>query len=170
MDDSQMAKLHLDSLRATVKKCQIRKLWTMIVYVYSGLKKITSIHDWLTIEMNRFFEDTDIAEWMTNWKIILINKVPPKNPAPNNYTPKTFLDMMWRTLTAKIWEEIYYSLISHGLFHEEQKGCRKGTEWTGELLWIDQHILKESKIRPTNLAMLLIDYKKKHTILSGKGG
>ena len=44
------------------------------------------------------------------------------------------------------------------MFPEEQKGCRKGTRGTGELLYIGQHILKESKTRRKNLIMLKIDY------------
>ena len=60
---------------------------------------------------------------------------------------------MWKILTAQIREEIYNSLISRGLFPEEQKGCRKGTRGTGELLYIAQHNLNESKMRRKNLAM-----------------
>ena len=61
---------------------------------------------------------------------------------------------------AQIREEIYNTLISCGLFPEEQKGCRKWTRATVELLYIDQHILYESKTRRKNLAMAWIDYKK----------
>ena len=55
--------------------------------------------------------------------------------------------MMWKILTAQIREEIYYSVISRGLFPDEQKGCRKGSRGTTELFYIDQHILHESKNR-----------------------
>ena len=46
---------------------------------------------------------------------------------------------------AQIREQIYDSQISHELFPEEQNGSRKRTRGTGKLLYIDQHILKESK-------------------------
>ena len=62
---------------------------------------------------------------------------------------------------AQIREEINDSLISHGLFPKEQKGCRKWTRRTRELLDIDQHILKDSKTSGKNLAMAWIYYKKK---------
>ena len=52
-----------------------------------------------------------------------------------------------------------YSLTSHGLFPDEQKGCPKGSRGTAELLYIDQHILNESKNRRQNVAMAWIDYK-----------
>ena len=52
-----------------------------------------------------------------------------------------------KILTSQLREEICYSLISRSQFPEEQKGCRKGTRVTGDLLYIDQHILKENKTR-----------------------
>ena len=64
-----------------------------------------------------------------------------------------------KILTAQIREEIYNSLISCGLFPEEQKGCCEGSRDTEELLYIDQHILNESKTRRKNLAMAWIDNK-----------
>ena len=66
---------------------------------------------------------------------------------------------------AQIREEIYYTLISRGLFPDEQKGCCKGTRGTGELLYIDQHILSESKRRRKNLAMAWIVYKKAYDMV-----
>ena len=74
--------------------------------------------------------------------------------------------MMWKTLTAQIREEVYYSLISRGLFTEEQKRCHKVTRETGDLLNIDQHILKESKARRKNVVMAWIDYKTAYDMVS----
>ena len=51
------------------------------------------------------------------------------------------------------------------LFPEEQKGCRKGNRSTGELLYIDQHVLNESKMKWKNLALAWIDYKKEYDIV-----
>ena len=72
---------------------------------------------------------------------------------------------MWKILTAQIREKIDYSLTSRGLFPEEQKGCRKRSRGIAELLYIDQHILNESKTRRKNLAMDWIDYKKAYDML-----
>ena len=72
---------------------------------------------------------------------------------------------MWKILTAQIRDKIYYSLSSRGLFPNEQKGCRKGSRGTAELLYIDYHILNESKTRRKNLAMAWIDYKKAHDMV-----
>ena len=73
---------------------------------------------------------------------------------------------MWKILTAQIREDIYHSLISHGIFPEEQKWYRKRTRSTREQLYIDQHILNESKTRLKNLHMALIDNKKAYNMIS----
>ena len=72
---------------------------------------------------------------------------------------------MWKILTAQIREKFYYSLTSRGLFSDEQKGCHKGSGGTAELLYIDPHILNESKTRQKNLAMDWIDYKNANDIV-----
>ena len=69
----------------------------------------------------------------------------PERPL-NNGRPITCLPMMWKILTEQI--------------KEEQNGFHKGTRETGDLLYIDQHILKESKMKRKNLAMARVDYKK----------
>ena len=110
-------------------------------------KKFTSIHDRRALEMNRCLQDAQVPDWMTKGKTTLIQKDPNKGTVPNNYRPITCLLVMWKILTAQIRKEIYYSLTSRGLFPEEQKGCCKGSRGTAELLYIDQHILSESKTR-----------------------
>ena len=77
--------------------------------------------------------------------------------------------MMWKLLTTQIREVIYYSLISCGSFPNEQKGCRKGPRGTVESIYIDKHILNESKNRRKNLAVDWID-EKKHMIWFRKSG
>ena len=102
---------------------------------------------------------------MTEGRTTFIQKDPSKGTAPNNYRSITCLPMMWKILTAQIKKEIYYSLTSLELFPEEQKGCRKGSRGTAELLYIDQTILNQSKTRRKNLAMAWIDYKKAYDIV-----
>ena len=72
---------------------------------------------------------------------------------------------MRKILTAQIRENINYSLISRGIFSDEQKGCCKRTRGTGELLYIDQHIFKESKSKRKTVAMAWIDYKKAYNMV-----
>ena len=73
--------------------------------------------------------------------------------------------MTWKILTVQIREEIYYSLTSRRLFPEKQKGCRKRSRGTAELLYIDQHTLNENKTRQKNIAMARIDYKKAYDMV-----
>ena len=101
------------------------------------------------------------STWLDDQRKDYINpNDPSKGTAPNNFRPITCLRMMWKILTAQIRENIYYSQTSRRLFPDEHKGCRKGSRGTAELLYMDQHILNESKTRRKNLAMALIDYKK----------
>ena len=115
--------------------------------------------------MNRCLQDAQVLDWMTKGKTTLIQKDPSKRTAPNNYRPITCLPMIRKILTAQIREEIYYSLTSSRLFPDEKKECRKGSRGTAELLYIDQHILNESKNRRKNLAMAWIDYKKTYDMV-----
>ena len=97
--------------------------------------------------MKRCSQDAQVPDWMTKGKIILFQMDPSKGTAPNKYRPITCLPMMWKILTVQIREDIYYLLTSRSLFSEQQKGCHKGSRGTAELLYIDQHILSESKTR-----------------------
>ena len=102
---------------------------------------------------------------MTKGRTRVIHKDPRKETAPNDYRPIPYLPMIWKILTAQIREEIYFSITSHGLFPDEQKGCRKRSISTGELLYFDQHIFNESKTRRKNLAMAWIDDKKSYDMV-----
>ena len=51
---------------------------------------------------------------------------------------------MWKFLTTQIREQIYYSLVYQGLFPEKTERWHKRTRGTGDLLYIDQHTIKES--------------------------
>ena len=115
--------------------------------------------------MNRCLQYAQVPDWITKGKITLIQKDPSKGTAQNKYRPITCLPMTWKILTAQIREEMYYSLISYGLFPHEQKGCCKGSSGTADLLYIDKHILNESKNRRKNLAMAWIDCKKAYDMV-----
>ena len=63
-------------------------------------------------------------------------------------------------MTGVIADQIYTHLDQEKLLPEEQKGCRKGSRGTNDLLYIDRAVIKEVKSRNRNLAMAWIDYKK----------
>ena len=157
--------IHIDLLKTTLKKYQTGKWQAIMEYMASGSRKFTFIHGRLALERNRCLQGAHVPECMTKGKTTLIQKDPSKGTAPKNYRAITCLPMMWKILTAQIKEKIYYSLRSRGLFPDEQKGCCKGSRGTAELLFIDQHILNESKTRRKNLAIALIDNKKAYDMV-----
>ena len=67
---------------------------------------------------------------------------------------------MWKILTVQIKEEVSYSFVCRGLFLEEQKRCHKGTRETGDMLFMDQHIFKVTKMQRKYVAMAYVGYKK----------
>ena len=165
LEEGPEMEIHVDLLRTKLKRISNWKALDHGGIHGFWFKKFTSIHDRLALEMNRCLQDAQVLEWMTKGKTKLIQKDPSKGKAPKNYRPITCLPMMWKILTAQIRKKIYYSLTSRGLFPDEQKGYHKGCRGTAELLYIDQHILNESKTRWKNLAMASIDYKKAYDML-----
>ena len=157
--------IHIDLHKTTLKRISNWKAPGHDGIHGFWFQEFTSIPGRLTLEMNRYLQGAQVPEWMTKGKTTLIQKHPRKGTAPNNYRPLTCLPMMWKILTAQISEKICYSLTSRGFFPDEQKGCRKGSRGTAELLYIDQHILNEIKTRGKNLAMAWIDYKKAYDMV-----
>ena len=72
---------------------------------------------------------------------------------------------MWKLLTGVIADQIYEQLDQEKLLPEEQKGCRKGSRGTNDLLYIDRAVIKEVKSRNKNLAMSWIDCKKAYDVV-----
>ena len=72
---------------------------------------------------------------------------------------------MWKFLTGVIADQIYAHLDHKKLLPQEQKGCRKGSRGTNDLLYIDRAVIKEVKSRNKNLAMAWIDHKKAYDMV-----
>ena len=72
---------------------------------------------------------------------------------------------MWNLLIYVIADEIYAHLDQEKLLPEEQKGCRKGSRRTNDLLYIDKAAIKEVMSRNKNLAMAWIDYNKAYDMV-----
>ena len=60
---------------------------------------------------------------------------------------------------------MYRFLEGNDLLPEEQKGCRRNSKGTADLLFIDKMLLEEVKFRKRNLAMGWIDYCKAYDML-----
>ena len=72
---------------------------------------------------------------------------------------------MWNLLTGVIADQIYAHLDQGKLLPEEQRGYRKGSRGTNDLLYVDRAVIKEVKSRNKNLAMAWIDYKKAYDMV-----
>ena len=64
---------------------------------------------------------------------------------------------MQKLLTGVITHQIYAHLDQENLLQEEQKGYRKGSRGTNDLLYIDRAVIKEVKSRNKDLAMAWIE-------------
>ena len=72
---------------------------------------------------------------------------------------------MWKLLTGVIADQIYAHLDQEKLLPEEQKGCKKGSRGTNDLLYTDRAVIKKVKPRNKNLEMVWIDYKKAYDMV-----
>ena len=72
---------------------------------------------------------------------MLILKDESKGNVASNYRPITCLPLVWKLMTGIVADEMYSYLESSELLPEEQKGCRKGSRGTNDLLFIDKMVL-----------------------------
>ena len=106
-----------------------------------------------------------VTSWLTRGKTSLLQKDKSKGNVASNYRAITSLPVIWKLLTGVIADQIYAYLDQEKLLPEEQKGCRKGSRGTNDLLYIDRAVIKEVKSRNKNLAMAWIDYKKAYDMV-----
>ena len=102
---------------------------------------------------------------MTKGRTVLFMKDILKGNIASNYRPITCLPLVWKLLTGMISDEMYSFLEESNLLPEEQKGYRKGSRGTNDLLFIDKMVLREVKSRKKNLAMAWIDYRKAYDMV-----
>ena len=127
------------------------------------MKHFTSVHDRLVEQLNTCLECSQVPSWMTKGRTVLIVKDKTKGSAPSNFRPITCLPLMWKLLTGVISKEVYGFLEDR--LPEEQKGCKKNSRGTHDLLFIDKMVLKNAKRNQKNLVMSWIDYKKAYDMV-----
>ena len=129
------------------------------------LKKFKSMHTQLASSLTKCLEEGKTPLWMTKGRTVLIQKDKSKGTAASNYRPITCLPLAWKLLTGIFSDEIYRYLEEQELLPEEQKGCRRKSKGTGDLLYIDKMIMKEVKSRRKNLSMAWVDYRKAYDMI-----
>ena len=84
-----------------------------------------------------------VSSWLTKGRINLLQK----DKSESNYKPITCLPLMWKLLLGVIADQIYGHLDQQKLLPEEQKGCRKRSRGTNDLLYIDRVVIRDAKSR-----------------------
>ena len=90
---------------------------------------------------------------LTRGKTSLLQKDNSKGNVARHFRPITCLPLTWKLLPGVIADQIYAHLDQEKLLPEEQKGCRKGSRGTNDLIYIDEAVIKEVKPRNKDLAM-----------------
>ena len=124
------------------------------------LKNFSSLHERVRLQLKESLDSGFVPSWLTRGRTLLLQKDKNKGNVANNYRPITCLPLMWKLLASVIADQIYAHLDQQKLLQEEQKGCRKASRGTNDLLCIDRAVIKEVKTRNKNLAIVWIDYKK----------
>ena len=115
-EEGPKTEIHINLLKTTLKRISNWKTPGHDGKRGFWLKKFTSIHGRVALEMNRCLQDAQVRDWMTKGKTTLIQKDPSNGTAPNNYRPITCQPIMWKILAAQIREKIYNSLTSCRIF------------------------------------------------------
>ena len=129
------------------------------------LKSFSSLHERVRLQLKECLDSGFVPSWLIRGRTSLSQKDKSKGNVASNYRPITCLPLMWKLLTGVIADQIYAQLDQEKLLPEEQKGCRKGSRGTNDLLYIDRAVIKEVKSRNNNLAMAWIDYKKAYDMV-----
>lgn len=68
--------------------------------------------------------------------------------------------LVWKLLTGVIVEDVYRIFDTNLLLLQEQKGCRRRSRGTNDLLLTDKMIIGEVRMKKQDLSVAWIDYKK----------
>ena len=129
------------------------------------LKNFSSLHERVRLQLKECLDSGFVPSWLTRERTSLLQKDKSKGDAASNYRPLTCLPLMWKLWTGVIADQMYAQLDQEKLLPEEQKGCRKGSRGTKDLLYIDRVVIKEVKSKNKNLAMASIDYRKAYDMV-----
>ena len=106
------------------------------------------------LQLKECLDTRFLPSWLTRGRASLLQKNKGKGNVVGKYRPIACLPLMRKLLTGVIADQIYAHLDQESLLPEEQKGCRKGSRGTNDLLYIDRAVIKEVKSRNKNLAMV----------------
>ena len=106
-----------------------------------------------------------VPSCLNKGKTASLQKDKSKGNIASNYRPIACLLLRWKFLSGLVADQIYGYLDEQKLLPEKQKGCRKRSGETNDLLYIDRAVIREVKSRKKNLTMAWIDYKKAYDMV-----
>ena len=109
------------------------------------LKNFSSLHERVSFQLKECLNSGFVLTWLTRGRTSFLQKDKSKGYVASDYSPITCLPLMWKLLTGVIADQICASLDQEKLLPEEQKGFRKGSRGTNDLLYIDRAVMKEVK-------------------------
>lgn len=123
-------------------------------------KKFTSVHPYLTAQVNSILQNPERApDFMLEGRTFIKPKnQDTKNPA--NYRPITCLPTIYKIITATLCRKIDSHLEANNILSEEQKGCTKRSKGCKEQLIIDSIVMKQTEKNRRNMHVTFIDYRK----------
>ena len=110
------------------------------------LKNFSSSHERVRLQLKESLDSGFVPSWLNRGRTSLLQKDKSKGNVASNYRPITCLPLMWKLLTGVTADQIYAHLDQKKLLPEEQKGCRKGSRGTNDLVYIDRQYLKKSSL------------------------
>ena len=112
------------------------------------LKNFSSLHERVRLQLKECLDSGFVPSCLTRGRTSLLQKDKSRGNLASNYRPITCLPLMWKLLAGVTADQIYAHLDQEKLLPEEQKGCRKGSRGTNDLLYIDRKYLfaNEKKI------------------------
>ena len=122
------------------------------------LKNFSSLHGRVRSQLKECLDSGFVPSVLIKRRTALLQKDKSKGNITSNYRPITCLPLMWKLFPGVIADQIYGHLDQQKLLTEEQKGCRKRSRGTNNLLYIDRTVIREVKSTKKNLAMAWIDY------------
>ena len=129
------------------------------------IKNFSSLQGRVRSQLKECLDSGFVPSWLTRGRTALLQKDKSKGNIASNYRPITCFLSMWKLLSGVIADQIYGHLDQQKLLPEEQKGCRKRSRGTNDLLYIDKAVIREVKSRKKNLAMAWVDYKKAYDMV-----
>ena len=111
------------------------------------LNNFSSLHGTVRSQLKECLDSGFVLSLLTKGRTALLQKDKSKSNIASNYRPITCFPLMWKLLSGVIADQIYGHLDQQKLLPEEQKGCRKRSWGTKDLLYIDRVVIRKVKSR-----------------------